>query len=117
MKYMLLIATDPSEYATMTEDDNLALMAEYRAFTQRIVESGEMVGGDPLHGVSTATTIKVRGGKTSVTDGPFAETKEHIGGYYIIDVATLDRALELAAQVPGARLGSIEVRPIQDMSM
>ena len=117
MKYMLLIATDPAEFATMTEDDNKAMMAEYWAFTQRIVESGEMVSGDPLHDVSTATTVKVRDGKTSVTDGPFAETKEQIGGYYIVNVATLDRALEIAALVPGARAGSIEVRPIRDMSM
>lgn len=109
MKYMLLIATDPAEFATMTEDDNKAMMAEYWAFTQRIVESGEMVSGDPLHDVSTATTVKVRDGKTSVTDGPFAETKEALGGFYIVEAADLDQALALAGTLPGQ---SIEVRPV-----
>ena len=116
MKYMLLIATDPAASAALAPDEQEAMFAEYFAFSSRIAESGEMVAGDPLHDISTATTVRVREGATTVTDGPFAETKEHIGGYYIVDVASLDRALELAAQIPGARVGSIEVRPLMDYS-
>lgn len=115
MRYMLLIYTDPNPPAT-SEEDMGRLMADYFAFTQRIVDSGEYVAGDPLQGIDTATTVRVRGGATTTTDGPFAETKELLGGYYIVDCAGLDRALELAAQIPDARTGSVEVRPIQDLS-
>ena len=108
MKYMLLINVDPSQWS---ED----ISAEYMAFTQEIVESGELVAGDPLEGRETATTVRVRDGKVTTTDGPFAETKEHIGGYYIVDVKDLDRALALAARIPDARSGGIEVRPVRAM--
>ena len=116
MKYMLLIATDPNAWASMSEEESDAMNADYFAFSNRIAESGEMGAGDPLHGVETATTVRVRDGVRSVTDGPFAETKEHFGGYYVVEVESLDRAIELAAEVPGARLGSIEVRPIMDFT-
>lgn len=118
MKYLLLIADDPAlvQAAHATEGAGEATMQEYMAFTNRIAESGELVAGDPLHDVTTASTVRIRSGATTVTDGPFAETKEQIGGYYIVDVASLDRALELAAQIPSARTGGIEVRPIIDMS-
>ena len=118
MKYLLLIADDPALVAAAhaVEGAGEATMQEYIAFTQRIAESGELVAGDPLHDASTASTVRIRSGATSVTDGPFAETKEQIGGYYIVDVASLDRALELAAQIPSVRTGGIEVRPIVDMS-
>ena len=79
-------------------------MSEYLAFTQRIAESGELIAGDPLQGIDTATAVRVRDGKTSSTDGPFAETKEVLGGYYLVDVPDLDRAIELAAQIPRCRL-------------
>ena len=115
MKYMLLIATDPAAYKTLTDDENGAMMQEYFAFSDRIRASGEMVAGDPLHGIATATTVRVRDGQTTLTDGPFAETKEHFGGYYIVDVASLDRAVELAAEIPDAKLGSVEVRPIREL--
>ena len=113
MKYLLLIAIDPElgNEPTAAEHD---MFGEYEAFTKRIIESGEWLAGDPLYDISTATTVRIRDGVTSVTDGPFAETKEHFAGYYAVDVASLDRALELAAQIPGARIGSIEVRPIMD---
>lgn len=118
MKYLLLINNDPVEVAAATAADNgQSMMAEYWAFTNRITESGELVAGDPLEDVNTATTVRTRAGATTLTDGPFAETKEHIGGYYVVDVASLDRALELAKEIPAARLGSVEVRPIVDMSM
>jgi hypothetical protein len=112
MKYMLLIYGDP---ASANPDDDEKIFGEYMAFTNEILESGEMVSGDPLQGTETATTVRVRNGKRSTTDGPFAETKEVLGGYYIVDVKDLDRAIELAAKLPGARGGSIEVRPVMDI--
>jgi hypothetical protein len=112
MKYMLLIHTDPSTW--QDPDDARAMMGEYMGFTQAIVDSGEFVAGDPLQGPETATTVKVRAGSTTTTDGPFAEVKEHLAGYYIVDVKDLDRALELAAKIPDARSAGIEVRPIAD---
>ena len=115
MKYMLLIYNDPSAW---TDDpaEGEKMMAEYGTFTQGILESGEMVAGDPLQGIETATSVRVRNGKTTTTDGPFAETKEHLGGYYIVDVKDLDRALELGSQIPGAKNGTVEVRPIMEIS-
>ena len=114
MKYMLLICEDRS-LPPLDEAARSDLMAEYRTFTDEILASGEMVGGEQLQPVDTATSVRVRNGKTTVTDGPFAETTEQIGGYYIVDVADLDRALELAARVPSARTGVVEVRPVVDM--
>ncbi len=116
MKYLLLITNDPNELAAMPADAANAMFGEYLAFTQRIQASGEMLAGDPLHDISTATTVRTRDGVTTLTDGPFAETKEHFAGFYVVDVVSLDRALELAAQIPGARTGSIEVRPIMSYS-
>jgi hypothetical protein len=116
MKYILLIAVDPTDMPEANDDGGYDMSAEYYAFTQRIIASGELVAGDPLHDASTATTVRIRNGSTTLTDGPFAETKEQLGGYYIVDVASLDRALELAAELPAARGGSVEVRPIMEMS-
>jgi len=112
MKYMLLIHTDPSAYDPAKGE---AIHAEYFAFTQEILASGEMLSGEALQPAETATTVRVRSGKSSSTDGPYAETKEVLGGYYIVDVKDLDRALELAAKIPDARTGSVEVRPVQEM--
>ena len=112
MKYMLLIYTDPTTWDPAEGDK---VMGEYMAFTQAILDSGEMVAGDPLQGTETATSVRVRDSKRTTTDGPFAETKEVLGGYYIVDVKDLDRAIELAAQIPDVRRGTIEVRPVQDM--
>jgi hypothetical protein len=96
----------------MSEQERGQLYQEYGAFTRELRAAGAMVGGDQLQPVSTATTVRVRDGEQLVTDGPFAETKEQLGGYYIIDVETLDEALEWAGKIPSARTGSIEVRPI-----
>lgn len=115
MRYMLLIYSDPSAWANLDAAQGEQMMKDYYAFTQRIVDTGEMVAGDPLQGLDTATTIRVRDGRTTSTDGPFAETKEVLGGYYIVDVADLDRATALAAEIPDARWGSVEVRPIQEL--
>ena len=112
MKYMLLIYSDPSTFDPAASDK---IMGEYMAFTQEIIDSKEMVSGDPLQGPETATTVKVRKGKTATTDGPFVETKEHLGGYYIVDVPDLDRALELAAKIPDAASCAIEVRPLMEI--
>ena len=114
MKYMLLIYTDPNAYSADPSYGE-QMMKEYMAFTQGIEASGELVAGDPLQGNETATSVRVRDGRRTTTDGPFAETKEHLGGYYIVDVTHLDRALELAAQIPDARTGVVEVRPLMEI--
>lgn len=110
MKFALLICDDPTLYPATPEAEQ-ELMAEFAAFTQELVASGEIAGGDRLGGIETATSVRVREGQTRITDGPFARTQEHLGGYYVVDVASLDRALELAAKVPSARTGVVEVRP------
>ena len=115
MRYMLLIYGDPAIGESMTPEEGQKVMSDYYAFTQSIVESGELVSGEPLQGVETATTVRVRDGRTATTDGPFAETKEVLGGYYLVDCKDLDRALEVAARIPGAQHGSIEVRPIMEL--
>ena len=115
MKYMLLIyaAEDAGPRHGTAEWE--ADMGGYFAFTDELVKAGAMVAGAPLEGAQTATTVRVRDGRTSVTDGPFAETKEVLGGYYIVDAANLDAALAWAAKIPGARYGSIEVRPVMEI--
>jgi hypothetical protein len=112
MRYMLLIYNDPTTRNTLAPEEAQEMFGEYFAFTQRIVESGEFISGDPLQGLETATTVRVRGGKTASTDGPFAETKEQLGGYYLIDVPDLDAAVKWAGKCPGAKTGSCEVRPL-----
>lgn len=115
MKYMLLIYSEPGAEGALSEAEQEAEMGEWFAFTQRIVDSGEMVAGDPLQGTETATTVAVRDGETTVTDGPFTETKEVLGGYYIVDVDTRERAEQLAAELPSARYGRTEVRPLMEL--
>jgi hypothetical protein len=113
MQYALLIyGAEPTE--EMPEDAMLAEMADYNAFTRHIVERGAFKAGEALHATGSATTVRVRDGQTLTTDGPFAETKEALGGFYIVEAADLDEAIGYAARIPGARRGSIEVRPIVD---
>jgi hypothetical protein len=114
MQYMLLIYE--SEGRKLSPAEQGQLMQEYMAFTQDIVKAGKFKAGDPLEPTATATTVRVRNGKAATTDGPFAETKEQLGGYYIVEAKDLDEAVSLAARIPGARTGSIEVRPIMRMS-
>jgi len=114
MKYLLLICEDPSARPTDPAAQE-AMTAEYGAFTENIAASGELAGGERLHGVDSATSVRVNHGQLSVIDGPFAETKEHLGGFYLVDVADLDRAIELASRLPAARTGVIEVRPVWEM--
>jgi len=111
VKYMLLINVDPT-----VEADQAQVHKAYGVFTQSIIESGELVSGDPLRGPDAATCVRTRDGQVSITDGPFIETKEYLAGYYVVDVKDLDRALELAAQIPDAGTGGIEVRPIVDFA-
>jgi hypothetical protein len=112
MQYLLLIYQNEVEYAKIDPATSQKMMEEYGAFTQSIIRSGNFKAGDRLRPTTTATTVRVRDGKTLTTDGPFAETREQLGGYYLIDAPDLDAALAIAARIPSARLGSIEVRPI-----
>jgi hypothetical protein len=116
VKYMLLIYTSPDRYAALSPENKAQVNQDYFTYTQRIMDSGEFVAGDPLEGIETATTVRSRGGERTVTDGPYAETKEVLGGFYIVDVKDLDRALELAALLPGVQheIDVIEVRPLMD---
>ena len=112
MKYLCLIYSDESQWPKLSKADGDKMMAEYNVFTESIRKSGHMLAGDGLQPTSTATTVRVRNGKTTATDGPFAETKEQLGGYYEIEAKDLNDAIQVAAKIPGARVGSIEVRPI-----
>jgi hypothetical protein len=112
MNYMLLIYDDEKLWGSMSDSERGEIFGEYGAFTQELQAKGAFVAGDPLQPTSTATTVRVRDGEQLTTDGPFAETKEQLGGYYIVDVESLDEALAWAAKIPSARLGTIEVRPI-----
>ena len=114
MQYLLLIHDDEQKFEQMSEQEIRGLLGEYGAFTAAIKESGVLVGANRLRPVATAATVRIRDGEQVVTDGPFAETKEQLGGYYLVDTETLDEALEWAARIPSARNGSIEVRPLYD---
>ena len=108
MQYLLLIYENEKRYANGYPEDE---MKEYRAFGDAFAKS--IRGGEALQPTGTATTVRVRDGKRLTTDGPFAETKEQLGGYYLVEASNLDEAIAMAARIPGARTGSIEVRPVQ----
>ena len=112
MQYLLMIYSNEAEYAKLDAATSQKVMAEYGAFTQSIIQSGNFKAGDRLQPTATATTVRVKDGKVLTTDGPFAETREQLGGYYLVEAKDLDAALGIAARIPGARYGSIEVRPI-----
>lgn len=114
MRYMMLIYTDPAVLASMSEAEMNDFNQNYMAFNQEAGERGVLRDGIQLHPATTATTLRIRDGKTKTVDGPFAETKEHLGGVYVLDCENLDEALEFAAKIPSARNGSIEVRPIME---
>ncbi len=117
MKYLCLIYNQESNTANLSKPELEGLMGEYFQFTEDIKRSGHYIGGEPLQPIHTATTVRVRNGKVSTTDGPFAETKEQLGGFYLIDAKDLNDAIQVAARIPSARMGSIEVRPIQLFAM
>src|SRR6266436_2289921 len=112
MQYLLMIYRNEAEHEKMDAAAGQKMMEEYGAFTQSIIQSGNFKAGDRLQPATTATTVRVRDGKILTTDGPFAETREQLGGYYLVEAKDLDAALGIAARIPGARYGSIEVRPI-----
>ena len=112
MKYLCLIYEDQSAWQKMADADRNKGMAEYGAFTESIKKSGHYVGGEALQPTNSATTVRVRNGKMSTTDGPFVETKEQLGGYYLIDAKDLNDAIKVASRIPSAKWGGIEVRPL-----
>ena len=117
MEYMLLIYHNEEEATRRPDAEKQRIFQEFAAFTQDITKSGKRKAGGPLEFTLTAATVRVRDGKTMVTDGPFAETKEQLGGYVLIEAKDLDEAISIAAKIPGAKHGSIEVRPIMKMNM
>jgi hypothetical protein len=116
MKYLCLIYDEEKKMAGMTKSEGDAFMGEYGAYTQSIKGSGHYLGGEALQPVHTATTIRSRNGKVSTTDGPFAETKEQLGGFYLVEAKDLNEAIQVATRIPSVKTGSIEVRPIMTFS-
>lgn len=112
MQYLALIYFDEKVVPDRSSEEQQEIYQDYMRVTAEMKERGVFVAGDALKGVATATTVRVREGERLVTDGPFAETKEQLGGYYLMDCKDLDEALELAAKIPAARHGCVEVRPI-----
>jgi hypothetical protein len=112
MKYMLLIYSDEGSWA---EGERERCYAESILLTRQLHAKGQYLGASPLHPVSTATSIRVRDGKRLVTDGPFAETREQLGGYFLIDATDLDEAIDVAGRIPGARVGTVEIRPVVEL--
>lgn len=117
MEYALLIYGNEADAAKMTQAEGQAMHQAYMEFTKWLDGSGKMKGGRPLERITTATTVRVRNGKTTTTDGPFAETKEHLGGFYLVEAKDLDEAIAIAARIPGAKQGCIEVRPVMQINM
>jgi hypothetical protein len=112
MKYAFTIYGDEARREAASEEDRQSMSQAYGVITQEMQEQGVLVAGEGLYPTATATTVRVRDGDRDVTDGPFAETKEQLGGFYVLDVKDLDEAIEWAAKIPGAQLGSIEIRPV-----
>jgi len=115
MEYLLMIYTNEQDWDAQADQEKEALMGAYGEFATWLEKEGWMRGGARLHPTSQSTTVRVRDGKTLATDGPFAETKEQLGGYFVIECDDLDQAIEAASKIPGAAYGSIEVRPLDQM--
>jgi hypothetical protein len=112
MRYLMLIYESEATWAGLSEADRGKIFQEYMEFTGQVKKGGQHVASAPLQPVSTATTVRIKGGKTLTTDGPFAETREQLGGFYLLEAKDLDEAIALAARIPAARTGSVEIRPI-----
>ena len=112
MKYVLLIYEAEKDWASLPQEEQGRIYNEYMAYTEEFKKSGKMLGCEPLDPTSTATTVRVRNGKAVHTDGPFADTKEQLGGFYVIDAKDLNEAMQWAAKIPGARTGCVEIRPV-----
>jgi hypothetical protein len=113
MKYMLLISTDEKSYA---EGEREQCYVESTKLTHDLHQQGKFLGASPLHSVATATSVRVRNGKRQITDGPFAETREQLGGFFMIEADNLDEAIEIAARIPGAKKGTVEIRPVLEIA-
>lgn len=114
MKYLCLIYDNEQEWQKFPKDVQQKYMGEYREFTESIQKTGQYIGGNQLAPTHTGTVVRTRNGKLSTTDGPYAETKEQLGGYYLIDAKDLNDAIKVASRIPSARFGAIEVRPIME---
>ena len=115
MEYLLLIYGNEADMAKMTPAEGGAMLQEYGRFTQSIQKSGNHRAGHQLQPVATATTVRMRDNKRLVTDGPFAETREQLGGYFLVDAENLDEAIDIAAKIPGGRWGTVEIRPVMEI--
>jgi hypothetical protein len=113
MQYMLLIYSNEADWYGMKAEEMQKAYGDYMKFTKELIDSGAMRNASQLKPINTATTVRVRNGKVMTTDGPFAETKEQLGGYYLIDVPNLDEAINWASKIPSVFTGSVEVRPLQ----
>ena len=116
MKYLCLIYDEEKKLEKMSKEEGDKFMGEYFAFTDGIKKSGQHVASEALQPINTATTIRMRNGKLSTTDGPFAETKEQLGGFYLVEAKDLNEAIQVASKIPSVRTGSIEIRPVVDFS-
>jgi hypothetical protein len=116
MRYVCLIYDEEKKLDSMSKEEGEAFMGEYFAFTENIRSNGQYIAGEALQPVSTATTVRLRNGRISTTDGPFAETKEQLGGFYLIEAKDLNEAIQVASKIPSVRTGTIEVRPVIDFS-
>ncbi|MEM9189111.1 MAG: YciI family protein [Myxococcota bacterium] len=112
MQYLLMIYEAEAKQEAMPEDERKAIFQEYAKFTEDLIAQGKFKAGDALQSAKTATSVRVQDGKTVTTDGPFAETREQLGGYYLVECADLDDAIAIAAKIPTSRTGTIEIRPI-----
>ena len=117
MRYACLIYDDETKLGGMSKTDADAFMGEYFQFTEDVKQSGQYVAGEALQPINSATSLRIRSGKLSTTDGPFAETREQLGGFYLIDARDLNEAIQIASRIPSARTGTVEVRPVVDFSM
>lgn len=117
MKYILLIHEEEARFSRLSDSERSAFMAEYRTVVDGLKTTGKYQAGSQLQPTSSATSVRVRNGKRTVTDGPFAETREQLGGYFLVDVANLDEAISIAERIPSARFGTIEVRPLVEMAV
>jgi hypothetical protein len=115
MRYVLLIYGIEADYARMTQEERAALMQAHYTFANEVQKRGLLTDGAPLQPTSTATTVRVRNGKTMITDGPFAETKEQLAGLYVLNCKDLDQAIEMAVKIPDALIGSVEIRHVMEL--
>ena len=116
MKYLCLIYDEETKMNALAKAEQEQLMSDYFAFTEDVRQKGHYVAGEALHPVNTATTVRIRNGSLVTTDGPFAETTEQLGGFYLVEARDLNEAIQIAAKIPSAKFGSIEVRPVVDFS-